>query len=159
MGEEAATLAERINDRMARSDLSSKMHRFVYRLSGGRMGSDVKGVPVVLLTTEGRRSKKRRTVPLMCLLDGDRLLVVASNAADPDRPPGWWFNLQANPDAEVQLGTSRRPVQASDLDAEEREALWPRLASHNPNWARFQEETNRRFPVVALQLNSEEESA
>lgn len=78
MGEDTATMVERMNDRMARSDLSSKMHRFFYRLSGGRMGGEVKGVPVLLFATEGRRSKKRRTVPLMYQPDGDRLLVVAS---------------------------------------------------------------------------------
>ncbi len=159
MGEDTATMVERVNDRMARSGLSSRMHRLAYRLSGGRMGGEVKGVPVLLLATEGRRSKKRRTVPLMYLPDGDRLLVVASNAADPDRPPGWWFNLQANPEADVQVGASQHRVRASDLEAEEREVLWPRLAAHNPNWARFQGETSRRFPVVALQLNGEEELA
>lgn len=156
MSKSAATLAERINDRMARSDLSWKMHRFFYRLSGGRMGNKTKGVPVLLLTTEGRRSKKRRTVPLMYLAGGNRMLVVASNAADPDRPPGWWFNLQANPNAQAQVGSAHHSVSASNLDAAEREALWPRLAAHNPNWARFQEETSRSFPVVALQLDSEE---
>ena len=123
------------------------------------MGGEVKGVPVLLLTTVGRRSKKRRTVPLMYLPDGDRLLVVASNAADPGCPPGWWFNLQADSNADVRLGAARHRVWASDLGDEERQALWPRLAAHNPNWARFQSETDRRFPVVALQINSGEGSA
>lgn len=141
---------ERISDRMARSDLSSKIHRFVYRLSGGRMGGRAKGVPVLLLTTVGRRSGKQRTVPLMYLADGERLLVVASNAADPDHPPGWWFNLRSHPQARVQVGRTRYAVRSSDLDPVDRDAWWPRLATHNPNWARFQEETGRRFPVVAL---------
>jgi len=159
MDEKAATMAERMNDRMARSDLSSKIHRFLYRLSRGRMGSEVKGVPVLLLTTVGRRSKKRRTVPLMCLQDGNRMLVVASNAAEPDRPPGWWYNLQTDPEAWVLLGAKRYRVRANALDAAEREAWWPRLAAHNPNWARFQAETDRRFPVVALAVVAEEESS
>jgi deazaflavin-dependent oxidoreductase (nitroreductase family) len=158
MDADGATMIERIGDRLARSDLSSKMHRLFYRLSGGRMGGEVKGVPVLLLTTVGRRSHKRRTVPLMYLPNGERLLVVASNAADPDRPPGWWFNLQTNPQADVRLGAARHRVKASDLGDEERRALWPRLAAHNPNWTRFQSETDRRFAVVALQLDSAEGS-
>jgi deazaflavin-dependent oxidoreductase (nitroreductase family) len=129
MGEDTATMVERMNDRMARSDLSSKMHRFFYRLSGGRMGGEVKGVPVLLFATEGRRSKKRRTVPLMYQPDGDRLLVVASNAADPDRPPGWWFNLQANPEADVQVGASQHRVRASSSIRQRRpERSYPRIS-------------------------------
>ncbi len=155
----APTMLDRINDRMSRSDFSANMHRLFYRLSGGRMGSKVRGIPVLLLTTVGRHSAKRRTVPLMYLPDGNRLLVVASNAADPDRSPGWWFNLQANPEAWIQLGRKQSRVRASALAEAERKSWWPRLTSHNPNWARFQAETTRPFPVVALDLDSARESA
>jgi len=128
------------------------MHRFFYRLSGGRMGGEVLGVPVLLLTTVGRRSGRERTVPLMYYPQGSRMLVVASNAAEPDQPPGWWFNLQTRPEAWVQLGGTRHRARAEALDEHERELLWPRLAEHNPSWARYQSETGRRFPVIALRL-------
>jgi deazaflavin-dependent oxidoreductase (nitroreductase family) len=153
-----ATIVGRVNDRMSRSDLSSKMHRLFYRLTGGRIGGKVRGIPVLLLTTFGRRSKERRTVPLMYLPDGARLLVVASNAANPDRPPGWWFNLQARPDAWARLGGDEHRVRARVLDESERESWWPRLVEHNPNWARFQAETERPFPIVSLQRVPDEEN-
>jgi F420H(2)-dependent quinone reductase len=151
--EQAGTITERINDRMARSDLSSKMHGLAYRISGGRVGNNVRGVPVLLLTTVGRHTNKRRTVPLMYMEDGDRMLVVASNAAAPERPPGWWFNLDANPTGHVRAGRRHGPVRARQLDSEERDEMWPRLAAHNPNWARFQEETSRRFAVMSLEFD------
>lgn len=152
MTEATGTMTERLNDRMARSDLSSKMHGLAYRISGGRMGTNVRGVPVLLLTTVGRRTKKRRTVPLMYMEDGGRMLVVASNAAAPERPPGWWFNLDANPTAHVRAGRRQGTARVRQLDPEERAEVWPRLAAHNPNWARFQEETSRTFAIISLEF-------
>lgn len=129
------------------------MHSFAYRISGGRMGNDVRGVPVLLLTSVGRRTQKRRTVPLMYMTDGDRMLVVASNAAAPERPPGWWFNLDATPTAHVRAGRRAGRVRARQLDPEARGELWPRLAAHNPNWAKFQDETSRPFAVISLEFD------
>lgn len=144
------TVIERIGDKFSRSDFSSKMHGFVYRVSGGRVGSRVKGVPVLLLTTTGRRSGQDRTVPLMYLPDAERMLVVASNAAEPDHPPGWWFNLSASPRATVRAGGKTFGVEARLMDEAERSEWWPRLVAHNPNWGRFQNETDRPCSVVVL---------
>lgn len=129
------------------------MHGFAYRISGGRMGNNVRGVPVLLLTTVGRRTMKTRTVPLMYMADGNRMLVVASNASAPERPPGWWFNLDADPTAHVRAGRRRGTVRARQLDSVERDEVWPRLAGHNPNWAKFQEETSRAFAVISLEFD------
>ena len=150
MAGQVETIAERINNRINRSELSSKMHGFAYRISDGRLGHRVRGVPVLLLTTVGRHTKKRRTVPLMYLEDGNRMLVVASNASNPERPPGWWFNLTANPKAHVRAEGRKGAVRTRQLDADEQADLWPRLAAHNPNWARYQEETARTFAVISL---------
>lgn len=151
MDGQSATMVERMNDRLARSDLSSRMHRLAYRLSNGLMGSRIDGVPVLLLTTVGRKTGRSRTVPLMYLPDGERMLVVASNAASPDRPPGWWFNIQSDRHALVQVGGDRFGVLAHELDDADRDGWWPQLAELNPKWERFQAETDRRFPVVVLQ--------
>ena len=149
----ATTRRRSFTDRMSRSDVSWKMHRFMYRMSGGRIGGRVSGVPVLLLRTRGRRTGELRTNPLMYLRDGDRLLVVASNAAAVDRDPGWLHNLRANPVAEVQLGSEVHPVRAEELGPEERDAWWPRLIDHNPRWAGYAAETDRVIPVVALHLD------
>ncbi len=146
---------EALADRMSRTDFSWKMHRLMYRISGGRIGAEMRGIPVLLLTTRGRKTGQPRTNPLMYLRDGDRLLVVASNAAAVDRDPGWLHNLRANPTAEVQLGSETRRVSAVELDDAEREAWWPRLIAHNPNWAKYESETDRTIPVVALYLEGE----
>jgi deazaflavin-dependent oxidoreductase (nitroreductase family) len=144
------TVIERIGDRISRSDFSSKMHGLVYRVSGGRVGSRVKGIPVLLLTTTGRRSGQDRTVPLMYLPDAERMLVVASNAAEPDNPPGWWFNLSASPRAAVRVEGEAFGVDARIMDEAERREWWPRLVAHNPNWGRYQSETDRPCSVVVL---------
>lgn len=149
------TVLERMNDRMARSDLSARMHRLAYRLSRGRAGGAVRGLPVLLLTTTGRRTGRERTVPLIYLRDDDRLVVVASNAADPERPPGWWLNLEADPRATVQIGGRAYRAEAHLLPDAERDRLWPRLAAHNHHWDRFQAEATRRFGVASLSLGPE----
>ncbi len=151
MSKNAMSPAARVGDRISRSDLSSKMHGLLVRLSRGRLGTRVRGIPVLLLTTEGRRTHKPRTVPLMYYPDAGRMLVVASNAAQPDRPPAWWLNLQANPTAWARTDTGPHRIRAQEVDESEREFLWPHLAEHNSHWARFQAETDRRFPIVALE--------
>lgn len=139
-----------LQDRMARSGLSAKLHARMFRLSGGRVGGVVQGKGVLLLATTGRRSGRRREVVVMYLRDGGRYLVVPSNAADPDTPPAWWRNLAADPRAQVLVDRRWQDVEATALDDDEREASWPRMIAHNPNWERFQQESSRRFPVVAL---------
>ena len=76
--------------------LFSLIHQVVYRLSGGRIGSQLAGAPVLLLTTTGRKSGKTRTTPLLYLEEGRNWIVAGSNAGD-DRHPVWWLNLKAHP--------------------------------------------------------------
>ena len=149
-----ATARKSFTDRMSRSDVSWKLHRFMYRISGGRIGGRMFGVPVLLLRTRGRRTGELRIHPLMYLRDGDRLFVVASNAAAVDRDPGWLHNLRANPVAEVQLGSEVHRVRAEELGPEERDTWWPRLVEHNPKWAGYADETDRIIPIVALHLEA-----
>lgn len=139
-----------IQDRIARSNLSAKLHAKVFRLSGGRVGGVVQGKAVLLLATTGRRSGQCREVVVMYLRDGDRYLVIPSNAADPDTPPAWWRNLAVDPRAQVLVDGRWQDVEATALDDEERDAAWPAMITHNPNWERFQQQSRRRFPVVAL---------
>lgn len=118
-----------IRDRLARSDLSAKMHARVFRGTRGHVGGEVQGTPVLVLTSEGRRSGKRHEVTQMELEHEGRSLVVPSNAAQPDRTPAWWLNLQARPDAEVVVGGQRRRVRASALTDAERDRCGRVLSS------------------------------
>ncbi len=70
----------------------SGTHEFWYRLSGGLIGGQLGKAPVLLLTTTGRKSGRRRTTPLVYLPDGDNMVVIASNGGS-DRHPDWWLNL------------------------------------------------------------------
>ena len=106
-------------------------------------------VPILLLTTKGRKSGKERTTPLMYTRDGGNLVLIASVGGAP-RNPGWYWNLQGQ-DAEVQIGPERRRVRARDAEGEERERLWAAMVSLYPNYAQYQQKTSRRIPVVVLE--------
>lgn len=126
-----------------------KLHGFLYQLSGGRVGGRIRGAPVVLLTTTGRKSGRPRTTPLLALPDGENTVVIASNGGS-DQQPAWWLNLQANPDAELQVGPEKRRVRAETAGEEERARLWPRLVEMYSDYDRYQQGTERTIPVVFL---------
>ncbi|MEU5881786.1 nitroreductase family deazaflavin-dependent oxidoreductase [Spirillospora sp. NPDC047279] len=134
----------------------SAAHVAVFRLSGGvvgrrfRMTGKLRGAPpVCLLTTIGRKSGRHRTVPLLYLADGERVVMVASQGGMP-RHPLWYLNLQANPNVLVQIGRHRRPMRARTAGDDERAALWPRLVEMYPEYDDYQSWTDRRIPVVVF---------
>jgi deazaflavin-dependent oxidoreductase (nitroreductase family) len=124
--------------------------RFVYRASGGRVGTAIGGTPVLLLTTSGRRSEEPRPVTLTYLEDGGRFVVVASNAGE-NRHPAWWINLEEHPDATVQIGGTTTRVRVAEAAGEERESLWAELIRRDPSYEEYRRRTSRRIPVVLLQ--------
>ena len=113
-------------------------------------------MPVLLLTTTGRRSGKARTTPLTFFRDGADLVVIASNGGA-DRPPGWSLNLQQNPRAVVEIGTDEVAVTARTASAAERKRLWVPITATYSGYARYQEKTTRRIPVVILTPDGEPE--
>jgi F420H(2)-dependent quinone reductase len=127
----------------------SKVHLAAYRLSRGRVLGSVAGMPVLLLTTTGRRSGKARTTPLTFFRDGTDLVVIASNGGA-DRPPDWSLNLQQTPRAVVEIGTDKVAVTARQASEQERERLWVMITATYTGYARYQERTTRRIPVVLL---------
>jgi deazaflavin-dependent oxidoreductase (nitroreductase family) len=144
-----------------------KLHQFVYRHSGGLIGSRIIAGRALLLTTTGRRSGQPRTCALIYLKDGERWVVVASNGGS-DHPPSWLLNLQAHPGVGVQIGLQKFSARASVASAEERERLWPRVNRHNMGLAPlmhpaargrydvYQRHTTREIALVLLERNSEE---
>jgi deazaflavin-dependent oxidoreductase (nitroreductase family) len=129
------------------------LHRFLYRASGGRIGSHIWGLPIVLLTTTGRQSGRRRTVPLCSLRDGESFVVIASYGGL-DRSPSWWLNLQSEPRATVQLGSMTHDVVAREATADERARLWAEVTRRAPGYLDYERRTSRRIPVVLLDPTS-----
>jgi len=127
----------------------SKTHLAVHRVSRGRVLGSVAGMPVLLLTTTGRRSGKTRTTPLTFFRDGTDLVVIASNGGA-DRPPDWSLNLQQNPRAVVEIDTDKLIVTARTASGQDRERLWVVITATYAGYAGYQERTTRRIPVVLL---------
>ena len=127
------------------------IHKAVYRVTGGKIGGQIGKLPVLLLTTVGRRSGQRRTQPLAYTQTGDGYAVIASKGGAAQHP-FWYLNLRANPLAEVTVGHETRKVRARDAEGEERERLWRALADLYPGYDRYAQKTSRRIPVVVLEL-------
>ena len=124
---------------------------FVYRATGGRIGGRFGRARVLLLTTTGRRTGKRRAAPLGYLEDGGRPVVIASFGGS-DVHPAWYLNLVASPDVEVQLrGAPLQPMRARTATPEERERLWPRVVEMYAGYAKYQKKAAREIPLVILE--------
>jgi len=127
----------------------SRTHAGVYRTSGGRLLGRVAGMPVLLLTTTGRRSGRPRTATLTYFRRGGDLVVIGSFGGS-DLPPAWWLNLQRDPRANVLIGGTTSKVTARATTAEEHDRLWPLVTKTNPGYARYQRRTTRPIPIVLL---------
>lgn len=127
----------------------SALHTAILRAFKGRVLGNFGAAPVLLLTTRGRKSGKSRTVPLLYLRDGDRFIVIASKGGAPEHPD-WYFNLEATPNATVQIGERSMPVTAQTLSGPERERLWREATRLYPGYRDYERKTTRTIPVVAL---------
>ena len=125
-------------------------HVRVYRETDGERGYHWRGTTILLLTTIGRKSRQERTTPLIHRTDGDRWVVVASKGGAPDHP-AWYKNLQAEPDATVQVQAEVIPVRASTAEGPERERLWKLMTEVWPDYDEYQKKTDRKIPVVVFE--------
>ena len=124
-------------------------HIRVFRETKGERGTDWRGTKILLLTTTGRSSGEPRTAPLIHTTDGDRWVIVASKGGAPEHP-GWFSNLEADPQAEIELGTEDVPVVASVAEGDERARLWTQMTEVWPDYDKYQTKTDREIPVVVL---------
>ena len=129
---------------------TGKLNVPVYRLTRGRVMGKVGRAPVLLLTTTGRRSGQKRTAPVVFIADGERLIVIGSNAGK-TRTPAWSLNLQAYPDADVEVYGDRKHVRARVLEGEERAACWRAANAEYAGFDHYEAATSRDIKVFALE--------
>jgi deazaflavin-dependent oxidoreductase (nitroreductase family) len=128
------------------------VHRTVLRLTGGRLGGRVAQMPVLELTTIGRKSGRARTVILTSPLQLDDAYVVVASRGGDDRNPAWYLNLVEQPEVEVMLpGGWPTPMRARVSVPPERNDLWARIIADHRNYAEYQSRTARPIPVVVLE--------
>jgi deazaflavin-dependent oxidoreductase (nitroreductase family) len=126
----------------------SRTHATLLKLSRWRLGAGYSGMPVVEVRTIGRRSGRPRLVVLSApVIDGDRVVLVASKGGD-DRDPHWYRNLVANPYVELTMRGRTRAMIARTADPHERSELWPRIVAATRAYAGYQRRTRREIPVI-----------
>jgi deazaflavin-dependent oxidoreductase (nitroreductase family) len=126
-----------------------KLNVPIYRLTRGRLMGKIGQAPVLLLTSTGRRSGQPRTAPVLYLADGERVIVIGSNAGN-ELAPAWSHNLKANPDAEVQIRGERRQVRARVAEDVERTELWRKMNEQYAGFEDYDERTSRDIAVFVL---------
>jgi F420H(2)-dependent quinone reductase len=130
--------------------LVGKLNAPLYRATGGRIGGKLGKAPILLLTTTGRKSGQPRTAPVLYLADGDRFVVINTNAGNA-KTPAWSLNLRANPEAAVEVGKRQVKVRARLAEGEERADLWRRHMEQYSGWEFYESKLDRDIGVFVLE--------
>ena len=129
--------------------LANGPHVALYRMSGGRVGNKIADLPVLLITTFGRKSGLSYTNPVVYIKDGHDYLVSASTGGM-DWHPGWYLNLKQRPEVKIEIGDKTFNVQAVIMDGEERKRLYEKFKAASSNFMKYENGTSREIPVVRL---------
>jgi F420H(2)-dependent quinone reductase len=129
--------------------LGSGAHAGVYRATGGKLFGRMGKSPILLLNTVGRKSGKKRTSPLLYVMDGEDFVIIASKGGAPTHP-AWYLNLRDNPDATVEIGDREVRVSAEEADPEEKARLWGKMVEIYPTYDDYQKKTEREIPLLIL---------
>ncbi len=121
-----------------------------YRETDGEEGHDWQGTQTLILTTTGRKSGEERSTPLIYGRRGEDYLIVASKGGA-DAPPAWYLNLEAKPEAEIQVRADRFKVRSRVATPEEKPDAWRTMVGEWPAYDEYQEKTDREIPVVVLE--------
>jgi deazaflavin-dependent oxidoreductase (nitroreductase family) len=129
----------------------NNMHRTVLTLTGGRIGWTAGNMPVLELTTTGRKSGKQRSVMLTSPLQEDDTIVIVASRGGDDQHPAWFLNLRDHPEVTVKLkGGEPQTMTASIANDEERERMWPLVVEQYKGYGGYQDRTDREIPLVLL---------
>lgn len=120
-----------------------------FREHGGKVGGRFEGAPVLLLTSRGAKTGETRVNPMMYLADGDRVFVFATKSGAPTNPD-WYYNLIANPDVTLEIGSETFQAKATVVTGEERDTIYANQATLYPQFSEYEKKTTRKIPVIAL---------
>jgi deazaflavin-dependent oxidoreductase (nitroreductase family) len=123
----------------------------LYESSGGTEGTTLRGMPVILLTTKGAKTGDIRKSPLMRVEHDGSYAIVASKGGAPTHPV-WYYNVVANPEVELQDGASRWDMVAREVTGDEKKVWWDRAVAAYPDYAEYQQKTDRQIPVFVVEL-------
>jgi deazaflavin-dependent oxidoreductase (nitroreductase family) len=126
----------------------------LYESSGGTKGTELRGMPVVVMTNRGVKSGKLRKTPLMRVEHAGRYAVVASQGGAPEHP-GWYHNVLADPHVELQDGPVKRDYLAREITGDEKREWWRRAVEAFPPYREYQAKTKREIPVFLLEPASD----
>lgn len=127
-----------------------KLQIAVFRRTNGRRMAILKGMPVLLLNTVGRKSKKQRTTPVMYIRDGENYVITASNSGN-EHAPGWFYNLQSTPRVTIEVPGKQLQVISSIVPSAEKTRLWSQLIAQAPFFDGYRKKTSRVIPMILLQ--------
>jgi deazaflavin-dependent oxidoreductase (nitroreductase family) len=134
--------------------LGSVAHAGVYRATGSKLFGRIGKSPILLLNTVGRKTGKKRTSPLLYVMDGEDFIVIASKGGAP-RHPAWYLNLRANPEATVEIGDREVHVEAEVADPKEKARLWQKMVEMYPTYDAYQRKTEREIPLLKLRPSTD----
>ncbi len=124
--------------------------QLIQRVTRGRLTLlDIAGLPNLVLTVVGRKSGIPRETPLLCVPYGDDILIAGSNFGS-DKQPVWVVNIEANPEVTVRYRGRTTPMVARKLEGDERAAAWSHMLETWPNFAKYEQRTDRRIKVFLL---------
>jgi F420H(2)-dependent quinone reductase len=129
--------------------LGSGAHAGVYRATGGKLFGRMGKSPILLLNTVGRKTGRKRTSPLLYVMDGEDFVIIASKGGAPTHP-AWYLNLRANPEATVEIGNREVHIKAEVADPEEKTRLWQKMVEVYPAYDDYQRKTEREIPLLVL---------
>ena len=129
--------------------LGSGAHAGVYRATGGKLFGRMGKSPILLLNTVGRKTGRKRTTPLLYVMDGEGFVIIASKGGAATHP-AWYLNLKANPEAMVEIGDREVQVEAGVADPEEKARLWEKMVEMYPTYDDYQRKTEREIPLLVL---------
>jgi deazaflavin-dependent oxidoreductase (nitroreductase family) len=129
--------------------LGSGAHAGVYRATGGKLFGRMGKSPILLLNTVGRKTGRKRTSPLLYVMDGEDFVIIASKGGAAAHP-AWYLNLRANPEATVEIGDREVQVEAEVADPEEKTRLWQKMVEMYPAYDDYQRKTGREIPLLIL---------